>query len=38
MSSTVGDFGKANGFIWGGDWHSIKDYPHLELPRDGTHP
>ena len=38
MRSTVGDFGKANGFIWGGDWHSIKDYPHLELPRDIKNP
>lgn len=22
---------KAQGLIWGGDWHSIKDYPHFQL-------
>ena len=22
---------KTAGFSWGGEWHSIKDYPHLEL-------
>lgn len=21
---------KAQGYDWGGDWHSLKDYPHLE--------
>lgn len=21
---------KAKGWAWGGDWHSLKDYPHLE--------
>ncbi len=24
---------KANGFIWGGDWKSIKDYQHFEVRR-----
>lgn len=23
---------KAAGFIWGGDWKSIKDAPHVEMP------
>lgn len=22
---------KAQGLAWGGDWHSIKDYPHFQL-------
>ena len=22
---------KAQGLVWGGDWHSIKDYPHFQL-------
>lgn len=24
--------GKQLGLVWGGDWHSIKDYDHFELP------
>lgn len=27
-----GDIAKANGLDWGGDWHSFKDYDHVELP------
>lgn len=26
----VVDFFKSAGWSWGGEWHSIKDYPHLE--------
>lgn len=28
----VGEIGKSLGLNWGGDWTSIKDYPHFELP------
>jgi peptidoglycan L-alanyl-D-glutamate endopeptidase CwlK len=28
----VAQIGKSLGFDWGGDWHSFKDYPHLEMP------
>ena len=24
-------FMEAEGLVWGGDWHSIKDYPHFQL-------
>lgn len=24
---------KKAGLVWGGDWHSIKDLPHVELPK-----
>lgn len=27
----VAAIGKELGFIWGGDWSSFKDYPHLEM-------
>ena len=27
----LGALGKYYGLKWGGDWHSLKDYPHLEL-------
>lgn len=27
----VAAIGKELGFIWGGDWTSFKDYPHLEM-------
>lgn len=27
---TVVNIFKAHGFSWGGDWSSLKDYPHLE--------
>jgi hypothetical protein len=26
-----GAFAKTYGFTWGGDWSSIKDYPHVEI-------
>lgn len=26
------EIGKELGLVWGGDWHSFKDYDHLELP------
>lgn len=28
---TVVNVFKAHNFEWGGDWHSFKDYPHLQL-------
>ena len=27
-----GEMGKALGLVWGGDWKSLIDRPHLELP------
>lgn len=27
-----GELGKALGLVWGGDWKSLVDRPHLELP------
>ncbi|WP_430788771.1 M15 family metallopeptidase [Virgibacillus flavescens] len=27
----VADIAKDLGFEWGGDWHSFKDYPHLQM-------
>lgn len=27
---------KLHGFEWGGDWHSLKDYPHLQLSNGYT--
>jgi peptidoglycan L-alanyl-D-glutamate endopeptidase CwlK len=27
-----GECAKAVGLVWGGDWHSIIDRPHVELP------
>ena len=28
----LGEIGESLGLSWGGRWHSIKDYPHFELP------
>lgn len=28
----LGEIGKSLGLVWGGDFHSIHDYPHFELP------
>lgn len=28
----LGPAAKAQGLRWGGDWKSLRDYPHLELP------
>ena len=30
--SVVAPVARAAGLVWGGDWHSIKDMPHVELP------
>jgi peptidoglycan L-alanyl-D-glutamate endopeptidase CwlK len=30
--SAYGACAKALGLVWGGDWHSIVDLPHVELP------
>lgn len=32
----VGKIGKAHGLEWGGDWKSIKDTPHFQLPDWGS--
>jgi hypothetical protein len=29
---TLGAFGKARGLVWGGDWTSLVDMAHLEVP------
>lgn len=28
----IGAAGKAHGLVWGGDWTTLRDYPHLEVP------
>ncbi|WP_376708015.1 M15 family metallopeptidase [Peribacillus frigoritolerans] len=33
----VAAIGKELGFIWGGDWTSFKDYPHLEMTGGLSH-
>ena len=30
--AVVAPIARASGLVWGGDWHSIKDMPHVELP------
>jgi peptidoglycan L-alanyl-D-glutamate endopeptidase CwlK len=30
-----GEMAKALGLVWGGDWKSIVDKPHVELPKGG---
>jgi len=32
----VADIFKKHGFVWGGDWKSFKDYPHVELTLGNT--
>ena len=27
----VGTLARAQGLVWGGEWQTLKDYPHLEL-------
>lgn len=27
----IGEVGKSVGFEWGGDWHTFKDLPHLQM-------
>jgi len=36
--SRVGQIGKTLGLEWGGDWKSIKDKPHFQLPDWGSTP
>jgi peptidoglycan L-alanyl-D-glutamate endopeptidase CwlK len=33
--AVYGACAKLLGLVWGGDWHSIQDRPHIELP-DGV--
>tara|TARA_R100001530_G_scaffold53680_1_gene39622 strand:- start:5840 stop:6274 length:435 start_codon:yes stop_codon:yes gene_type:complete len=28
----LGEIAKSLGLVWGGDWKSLKDYPHVEMP------
>lgn len=28
---------RKHGFIWGGDWKSLKDYQHFEKPVESAH-
>jgi peptidoglycan L-alanyl-D-glutamate endopeptidase CwlK len=30
----AGPYFKARGLIWGGDWKTFKDWPHVELPQE----
>jgi peptidoglycan L-alanyl-D-glutamate endopeptidase CwlK len=30
--AVVAPIARASGLVWGGDWKSIKDMPHVELP------
>lgn len=34
----IGELGKSLGLEWGGDWKSIKDKPHFQLPQWGSTP
>lgn len=36
MFNKVGEIGKSIGLEWGGDWRSIKDLPHFQLPDWGS--
>lgn len=36
LFNKVGKIGKALGLEWGGDWKSIKDLPHFQLPDWGS--
>lgn len=29
-----GELAKAVGLIWGGDWQTLRDMPHIELPKE----
>lgn len=31
----VGPYMERHGLIWGGSWPNFKDYPHVELPKEG---
>jgi hypothetical protein len=32
LFASIGQFAKARGLVWGGDWVTLKDYPHVEVP------
>jgi peptidoglycan LD-endopeptidase CwlK len=34
--SLYGAYAQSVGLVWGGGWHSLKDYGHVELPRPGA--
>lgn len=38
LFNQVGKIGKSLGLEWGGDWKSIKDLPHFQLPQYGSTP
>ena len=31
LPSNIGNIGIQNGFGWGGNWNSFKDYPHFQM-------
>ncbi len=31
----VGPYMERHGLVWGGRWKTLKDYPHVELPKEG---
>ncbi len=31
----IGPLATKHGLVWGGNWTTLKDYPHLELPKEG---
>jgi peptidoglycan LD-endopeptidase CwlK len=34
--SLYGAYAQSAGLVWGGNWRSLKDYGHAELPREGA--
>jgi peptidoglycan L-alanyl-D-glutamate endopeptidase CwlK len=33
----LGPLAAKHGLVWGGNWTTLKDFPHLELPKEGSH-
>ena len=31
ITPEIAEYGKRQGFQWGGDWNTFKDYPHFEM-------
>jgi len=32
ITPDIAAYGKQQGFEWGGDWNTLKDYPHFQMP------
>jgi len=32
--AALGPLATKHGLEWGGNWHTLKDYPHLQLPKE----